>query len=330
MASGDSSSGGSAVAIFWALGANGGIAVAKLAAAFYTGSGAMLAEAIHSLADCGNQILLLIGLRQADQGVSEVHPLGTGRVVYYYAMMVALLLFLVGGAFSVYEGIHRLSHPEPVQNSWVALCVLGVSVVLETLSLRGAMKEIRKTQGDRTFWRWFRETRQSELLVVAGEDIAALAGLALAFVAVLAAVATGNPAFDAAGSIGVGLLLMVVAGLVMREVKSLIVGESAEPAVRAAILAHIEARPEVVSVMSLITLQWGQALVVAVQAQMAPQSSASALVDAINDVEDSIQIRWPAVRWVFFEPDHEDSHEEAMARLDPHIDRVGGPDRSGR
>ena len=330
MSSSSSSNGGSVVAIFWALGANGGIAVAKFAAASYTGSGAMLAEAIHSLADCANQILLLVGLRQADEGVSEIHPLGTGRVVYFYAMMVALLLFLVGGAFSVYEGLHRLSHPEPVENPWVALVVLGVSVVLEAFSLRGAMKEIRKTQGDRTFWRWFRETRQSELLVVAGEDIAALAGLALAFVAVLAAVATGNPAFDAAGSIAVGLLLMIVAILVMREVKSLIVGESAEPAVRKAIREHIEARPEVVSVMSLITLQWGEALVVAVQAQMAAQASATALVDAINVVEDSIQTRWPQVRWVFFEPDHEDSHEDALARLDRHIDRVGGSDRSGR
>jgi divalent metal cation (Fe/Co/Zn/Cd) transporter len=246
-------------------------------------------------------------------------------------MMVALLLFLVGGAFSVYEGVHRLSHPEPVENPLVALGGLGVSVVLEAFSLRGAMKEIKKTQGERSFWRWFRETRQSELLVVAGEDIAALAGLAFAFVAVLLAVVTGNPVFDACGSIAVGLLLMTVAILVMREVKSLIVGESAEPAVRAGIRAHIEARPEVVSVISLITLQWGEALVVAVQAQMAPQPSASALVDAINVVEDSIQTRWPAVRWVFFEPDHEDANEEeSLARLHRHIDRVGGPDRTGR
>ncbi len=313
--SSSSEGGGSVIAILWALGANGGIAVAKFAAAIYTGSGAMLAEAIHSLADCANQLLLLVGLRQADAGVSEIHPLGTGRVVYFYAMMVALLLFLVGGAFSVYEGIHRMQHPEPVSNPVVALAVLLVSIVLEALSLRGALKEIRKTQGDRGFWRWFRETRQSELLVVAGEDIAALAGLALAFVAVLAAYATGNSTFDAMGSIAVGALLMIVAILLMREVKSLIVGESAEPAMRAAIRRHIEERPEVVSVMSLITLQWGDALVVAVQAQMAPQPSAVALVDAINVVEDSVQTRWPAVRWVFFEPDHEGNGDaQSLAR----------------
>ena len=304
MSSSSSDSGGSLTAIFWALGANAGIAIAKFAAALYTGSGAMLAEAIHSLADCANQLLLLVGLRQAKDGVSEVHPLGTGRVVYFYAMMVALMLFMLGGAFSVYEGIGRLRHPEEVHDPIVALVVLGVSIALEALSLRGAMKEIRKTQGDRSFWRWFRETRQSELLVVAGEDIAALAGLALAFVAVLASYVTGNAMFDALGSIAVGVLLMIVAVLVMREVKSMIVGESAEPAVRAAIRRHIEERPEVVSVMSIITLQWGDAIVVAVQAEMAPQPSAAALVDAINVVEDSVQTRWPAVQWVFFEPDH--------------------------
>jgi cation diffusion facilitator family transporter len=304
MSSSSSDSGGSLGAIFWALGANAGIAIAKFAAALYTGSGAMLAEAIHSLADCANQLLLLVGLRQAKDGVSEVHPLGTGRVVYFYAMMVALMLFMLGGAFSVYEGIGRLRHPEEVHDPVVALVVLGVSLALEALSLRGAMKEIRKTQGDRSFWRWFRETRQSELLVVAGEDIAALAGLTLAFVAVLASYATGNAMFDALGSIAVGVLLMIVAVLVMREVKSMIVGESAEPAVRAAIRRHIEDRPEVLSVISIITLQWGDAIVVAVQAEMAPQSSAVALVDAINVVEGSVQTRWPAVQWVFFEPDH--------------------------
>lgn len=304
MSSSSNESGGSVVAIFWALGANAGIAAAKFAAAIYTGSGAMLAEAIHSLADCANQLLLLIGLRQAKDGVSEVHPLGTGRVVYFYAMMVALMLFMLGGAFSVYEGIGRLRHPEEVHDPVVALVVLGISVALESLSLRGAMKVIRKTKGERTLWRWFRETRQSEMLVVAGEDIAALAGLSLAFVAVLASYATGNPLYDALGSIAVGVLLMIVAALVMREVKSMIVGESAEPAMRTEIRRHIQERPEVVSVISLITLQWGESIVVAVQAEMAPQPDASALVDAINVVEDSIQTRWPAIRWVFFEPDH--------------------------
>ena len=158
---------GSLTAILWALFANAGIALAKFAAAAYTGSGAMLAEAIHSLADCGNQVLLLVGLRQAKAGASEIHPLGTGRVVYFYAMMVALLLFLLGGLFSVYEGVHRLQHPEDVDEPLVALAVLAVSLVLEAFSLRGALVAIRKTRGTRSLWRWLRETRSSALLVVA-------------------------------------------------------------------------------------------------------------------------------------------------------------------
>ncbi|MDE1179692.1 cation transporter [Paraburkholderia sp.] len=290
-------------AIFYALGANLGIAIFKFAAAAYSGSGAMFAEAIHSTADCGNQLLLLFGLRQARKPVSPLHPMGTGRAINYYSLLVALLLFFVGGAFSVYEGVHRLFHREPLSNAYVALGVLGVSVVLETLSLMGAVREIRKTHADHTMWRWFRETRESDLLVVAGEDIAALAGLAMAFVAVLATMLTGNPVYDALGSIGVGVLLMVIATLVAREVKSMIVGESASPEVRRGIEAHLRARPEIRSIMNMITLQWGKEVVVAVQAEMIDYPSGRAMVDAINIIEADLQETFPQVRWVFFEPD---------------------------
>jgi cation diffusion facilitator family transporter len=296
-------SGGSLRAILFALGANTGIAVTKFGAAAYTGSGAMLAEAIHSVADCANQLLLLVGLRQARRPESVEHPFGHHRVVYYWSMMVALLLFFVGGAFSVYEGIERLRHPEPLKNAPVALVVLALAIALETVSLWGALREIRKVLRERTFWRWFRETRQSELMVVAGEDIAALLGLVFAFVAIAAAMATGNPALDAAGSIAVGVLLMVVALAVLLEVKAMIVGESAEPAVRAAIRAHVEARPEVRHVINLLTLQWGEKLIVAVQAEMNDPGSAAALIAAVNAVEASIQQAFPQARWVFFEPD---------------------------
>jgi len=289
--------------IFYALGANGGIAVSKFAAALYTGSGAMLAEAIHSLADCTNQLFLLRGLKEARKPADESHPMGYGRVVYFWAMMVALLLFFVGGAFSVMQGIQHLKHPEPLSNVMVALGILGVSVALESFSLYGALKEIRKTSGGRPFFQWFRETRQSELLVVAGEDIAALCGLSLAFIAVLLTVITGNPIWDACGTIAVGALLMVVAIFITHEVKAMITGESAAPEVHAAIRAHILARPEVDHVIHLITLQWGAQLMVAVQARMHAQASDHALVDAINMVEESIQQRWPQVKWCFFEPD---------------------------
>jgi len=294
---------GSLRAILYALLANAGIAIAKFVAAVLTSSGSMLAEAVHSLADCANQGLLLLGMRRARRAPTDEHPLGYGRVVYFYAMMVAMMLFLMGGAFSVYEGVHRLQAGAPVQDPFIALGVLAVAIGLEAFSLWGALREIRLVQGGRSFWRWFRETRQSELMVVAGEDIAALAGLACAFVAVGMTVLTGNPAWDAAGSIVIGLLLMIVAFLVMREVKAMIVGESVEPTLRVAIRAHVEARPEVRKVISLITLQWGNQIVIAVQAEMAPQASATDLVAAINVVEESIQVRWPQARWVFFEPE---------------------------
>lgn len=294
---------GSIKAIFYALGANAGIALAKFGAAVYTGSGAMLAEAIHSLADCTNQVFLLIGIKEAKKPANESHPMGYSRVVYFWAMMVALLLFFLGGAFSVLEGIQRLKHPEPLSNSAVALTVLGISVVLEAFSLYGAMREIRKIAGGKPFLKWFRETRQSELLVVAGEDIAALAGLSFAFVAVSLTMVTGNPLWDACGSIAVGVLLMIISLFITREVKAMITGESAPPEVHAAIKAHIDARPEVKRVIHLITLQWGDRLMIAVQAEMMPQGSDLGLVGAINTVEESIQARWPQAQWCFFEPD---------------------------
>jgi divalent metal cation (Fe/Co/Zn/Cd) transporter len=152
-------------------------------------------------------------------------------------------------------------------------------------------------------WHWFRETRESELLVVAGEDIAALAGLAMAFVAVLLTMVTGNPVYDALGSIGVGLLLMLIAWLVAREVKSMIVGESASPEVRRAIEAHLRGRTEIRSIVNMITLQWGRHVVVAVQAEMIDYASGRAMVDAINVIEADLQATFPQVRWVFFEPE---------------------------
>jgi cation diffusion facilitator family transporter len=248
-------------------------------------------------------LLLLLGLRRARQPESAEHPLGHYRVVYFYALMVALLLFTVGGLFSVYEGWHRLHAAEPLRAPWVALTVLGVAIALEAVSLWGALREIRKEQHGRSFWRWFRETRQSELMVVAGEDIAALGGLVLAFVAVLATMATGNPLYDALGSIAVGVLLIVVAAAILLEVKGMIVGESAEPRLREEIAAFIAVQPEVGRVQNLITLQWGEKLVIAVQAEMAQVASAAELVAAINRVETAIQTAYPQARWVFFEPD---------------------------
>ncbi|WP_320533971.1 cation diffusion facilitator family transporter [Robbsia andropogonis] len=293
----------SPTAIFLALGANALIALSKFAAAAFTGSGAMLAEAIHSLADCANQLLLLVGMRHAKEPSSELHPLGNGRVSYFYSMIVALMLFFIGGVFSAYEGVHRLAHHEPLSYPYVAIAVLLVSLVLEGISLSGALKQIRRRNPTKSIWRWFRETRQSELLVVTGEDTAALLGLAIAFIAIVASTLTGNPVYDAWASIGVGLVLMLVAGLVLREVQSMIIGESAAPETRREIQAFLTARPEIRNLISLITLQWGQHIIVAVQAEMIDYPSGRAQVDAINLIETALQQRFPAARWVFFEPD---------------------------
>ncbi len=296
---------GSLRAILYALGANFGIAVSKFAAASWTGSGSMLAEAIHSSADCANQLLLLLGMREAKRPESDDHPLGHHRAAYFWAMVVALLLFFMGGAFSVYEGIERLHHPQSLENGLIAMAVLGVAVVLEAFSLAGAMREIRKTSHGKSFVRWFRESRQSELMVVAGEDIAALAGLTLAFAAVAATVLTGNPLWDALGTLSVGVVLMVIAVAVMIEVKGLIVGESAAPELRAEIGAYIAAQSEVELVLNIITLAWGERLVIAVKAKMAEAETITGaeMVRRINAVEARIQEKFPTARWVFFEPD---------------------------
>jgi divalent metal cation (Fe/Co/Zn/Cd) transporter len=223
--------------------------------------------------------------------------------MYFWSMMVALLLFSIGGLLSIREGIERLSHGENLKDPWIGVGILGLSIVLEALSLAGALKVIRQRQGTRTFWQWFRSTRQSELMVVAGEDIAALAGLVLALIALLAAIATGNRIYDAAGSIAIGVLLVVVAFVIVREVKSLIIGESADPLVHEAIERLIRERPEVDQILNLTTLQWGDHVIVAVKARMKEKSDAVRLIDGINACEVALKQQFPEVSRIFWEPD---------------------------
>lgn len=297
---------GSTKAIFYALAANGGIAVAKGVAAWYTRSGAMLAECIHSAADCINQVLLLVGMKRAQQPATEEHPLGHGKAVYFWSFLVAILLFSMGGMFSIYEGVHKLQQPEMPNSPWIAVAVLAVSILLEWGSLTGAVIEVNKIKGQRTFWRWFRESRQSELIVVVGEDLAALAGLALALVAVLATIFTGNPLYDALGTIAIGVVLVLVAVTVSVEVKSLLIGESADPEVQAAMQAFVAVRPEVAEVYRMISLQLGSDLMVSVKARMREEGAALRLIDDINAVEAAFRAEFPQVRWMFFEPDRRD------------------------
>lgn len=292
-------------AILFALGANFGIAVAKSIAAAFTGSGAMLAEALHSFADCGNQVLLLFGMKQSQKPSSDSHPMGYGRVVYFWSLMVAVLLFSVGGMFSVYHGIHSLQHPEPLKYLVPSILVLAAAVVMEGLALRGALKVVREERGSLSLWEWFKTTRQSELLVVVGEDVAALSGLVIAMFALTMTAITGNPIWDALGTIAVGVLLIVVAFLVLLEVKSFITGESVSPRLQLEIRAFVEAQPEVDRVVNIITQQYGEYMMVALKVKMARFESDLALVSAINDVEERMQQKFAAhkLKYSFFEPD---------------------------
>lgn len=290
-------------AILLALGANFAIFVAKLVAAIFTGSGAMLAEAVHSLADCGNQGLLLLGMRQAGRPPSSEYPLGWGRALYFWSFLVAMLLFSVGGMFSLYEGIHKLTHHEPLKWPWLAVGVLVFGIVAESVSMHGCMKEVNKARGNRSIWRWFRQTRASELLVIFGEDLAALIGLAFALIAVLLTMATGNLLFDAIGTIAIGVLLIAVAVAVAIEVKALLIGQGVEPQRRDEMLAFLNARPEIAQVYNLLTLQMGNDVMVAVKAKMNPTPSNRELIEAINLVEIDFKRAFRDIRWSFFEPD---------------------------
>ena len=296
-------SGDSTRAILFALGANFAIACAKGVAAFFTGSSAMLAETVHSLADCGNQLLLLLGMKQALRPASPDYPLGYGKAIYFWSFLVALMLFSVGGMFSLYEGIHKLQAHEPLQQWWWAAGVLVFGILAEGVSMRACLHEVNKARGDRSLWQWFRESRQAELVVIFGEDLAALLGLVLALFAVMMTVVTGNPLWDALGTIAIGALLIVVAVFVAIEVKAMLIGQSVDPARQKQMREFLDARPEIERVISLITLQLGNEVMVSVQATMREEHGVTALIDQINSVERALKQSFPEVRWSFFEPD---------------------------
>jgi len=297
--------GDSTRAIFFALGANFSLAVAKGVAAFFTGSSAMLAETVHSFADCGNQGLLLLGMKQSKRPATPEYPLGYGKAIYFWSFLVALMLFTVGGMFSLYEGIHKLQSPEAVDTGklWWAVGVLVFGIVVESISMRACVQEVNKARGDRGMWQWFRESRQAELVVIFGEDLAALLGLVFALVAVAATMVTGNPMWDAIGTIGIGALLIIVAVFVAIEVKALLIGQSVDPERQQQIHQFLDGRPEVAETISVLTLQLGNDVMVSVQARMRERERALVLIEEINTVEIALKQAFPEVRWSFFEPE---------------------------
>ncbi len=292
--------------IFFALGANFSIAVAKLTAAVITKSGSMMAESIHSFADSGNQLLLLFGIKQAKRPPSPDYPLGFGKAIYFWSFIVALILFSMGGLYSIYEGIHKIQHPVPLRYPYAAVGVLLFSIVAEGISMWGCLREVNKIRHGRSLWQWFRESRQSDLLVIFGEDLAALLGLIFALVAVVLTAITGNPVYDAVGSIVIGSLLIIIAFLIGFEVKSLLIGQSVEPAERDKMLTFFQEREEIDTVFNMLTLQMGKDVMVAVKARMVETGSARELIESVNRCEAGLKKAFPQVLWLFFEPDLRD------------------------
>jgi len=298
-------SGSPARAILYAFLANLTIALAKLVAAIYTASGAMLAEAIHSAADTANQVLLFVGLRGSARPPDAEHPLGYGKLSYFWSFIVALLLFSMGGLFSIYEGIHKLESGVELNQPWVGLLVLGAALVIETLSLLGCMREINLMRRARPLRTWLQHTRNAELIVVLGEDIAAIIGLLLAFGFLCAAWLTGHSTYDAYGSICIGIVLIFVAVFVGFRVQSLLVGKSAEPELRQLIDETIAADDNVLEVLNTITIHFGAKVMLAAKIRMRDDIDLGQAVNAINQLEARIKERFPEVGWCFIEPDRQ-------------------------
>jgi cation diffusion facilitator family transporter len=289
--------------ILFALMANLGIAVTKTIAAAITGSGAMMAESIHSFADCGNQGLLFLGLRATEKKPDLEHPLGYGKEIYFWSFIVALILFSMGGLFSIYEGIHKIHQHEGLKNPVIAIVVLIISMILETSSLYGCITQINKIKRNDSLLTWYKNSRKSELVIVLGEDIAALLGLSFALLSIVLAMVTGNPAFDAFGSMGIGILLVVVSAFLAVKVKSLLIGQSADDENRIQIKTILEGRPEIERIFNLITLQLGPHIMVALKVKMKEVDSVNQLIDNINTCEAALRKENSAIRWIFFEPD---------------------------
>lgn len=280
------------------------IAVVKAGAAVYTKSGAMLAEALHSFSDCGNQLLLLVGVRQARKPADEKHPFGYGRAIYFWSFMVALLLFLGGGAFSIYEGVHKVMHPEAVENVWVGLGILAVSFVLEGGATLSNVKELNKRRGDKPFMKYLRDTTDSDLVVVFGENSAAVLGLGFAIVALGLAATTHDGKWDGIGSIAIGLVLVGVAVFLAVEVSSLLIGEAADPEVVAAAKAIAREMPDLEQVLNIVTMQQGPGeVLVHMKISMTPSITVERACELINDFEARFRKARPEARWVYVEPD---------------------------
>jgi cation diffusion facilitator family transporter len=308
-------------AVLAALGANLGIAATKFAAFALTGSASMLSEAVHSVADSANQALLLLGRSRARQAQTEEHPFGFGRERYFYAFVVAVVLFTVGSLFSLYEGIERITHPEPVRSPVIAFGVLVIAMGLEGFSLRTAVRESRSARGRHSWTSFIRRAKAPELPAILLEDVAALTGLVFALAGVTVATITGNGIWDGAGSLGISVLLGGVAVVLAVEMKSLLIGESASDDVERRIVVALEDGPEVTCVIHMRTLHMGpESLLVAAKIAVRRADSAATLAAGIDAAERRVRAAVPIAEMIYLEPDlYQESRADAT---DPAIRAV--------
>jgi len=297
--------GGGTKAVVAALLANTGIAVTKFAAWGLTQSASMLAEAIHSVADAGNQVLLLVGGKRAQREADELHQFGFGRERYVYSFIVAIVLFSVGGLFALYEGYHKVHDPHAIEHwKWVPVAVLLIAVILEGFSFRTAILEANKLRGHVSWTRFVRNARAPELPVILLEDFAALTGLVLALIGVVLTLATGNGVFDGLGSMAIGALLVCVAIFLAVEMKSLLLGESATREAQQKIVAAIENTPGVQRLIHIKTLHLGpEEVLVAAKVGVEPTTDAAVVADTINAAERAIRAAEPMSVHIYLEPD---------------------------
>jgi cation diffusion facilitator family transporter len=307
------SASGGTKAILAAFLANTGIAVTKFIAWLVSGSASMLAEAVHSVADAGNQLLLFFGGRQAKRRADRAHPFGYGRERYVYAFVVSIILFSVGGLFSIYEGVDKLQHPHALENAWVPIVVLVIAIVLESFSLRTAVKESNQVRGKQGWVQFVRHAKAPELPVVLLEDVAALLGLVFALFGVGLTIITGNTIFDAIGTLMIGTLLIIIAIILGIETKSLLVGEGANEADLEKIQSAILSGPEAERIIHMKTLYLGpDELLVAAKLGFQPHESLAEVSTAINVIEQRVREVVPSARVIYLEPDiYVDPNEQA-------------------
>jgi len=320
------STSGGTKAIIAALVANLGIAASKFVAFLLTGSSSMLAESVHSVADSGNQALLLVGGKRASRLATPEHPFGYGRERYIYAFIVSIVLFSVGGLFALYEGYHKITHPEDLTSPLIAIGVLVVAIGLETYSFRTAIVESNKVRGKESWAKFIRHAKAPELPVVLLEDFGALVGLTLALLGVSFTVFTGDGVWDGIGTVAIGVLLVLIAIILAIETKSLLLGEAAGPESQQKIVAALESEPGVESVIHMRTLHIGpEELLVAAKLAIRPDLSAGDLVAAIDAAEERVRAAVPIARMIYLEPDFRRTQESAELSSTPPAAQDSGP-----